>query len=142
MIKTDKTGEASRSLKEIKKAERLEKETKIKALCEAYAKEKFGENVVVTLSNANKGVWFLPILNEDEDEVEKLLIMKPINRHILSYATSKMESEGLYAFLESAMRECVLRGDIEILDDDEYFIPASQKFNAILEGKKAALVKR
>jgi len=48
----------------------------------------------------------------------------------------------LYAFLEAAMRECFIEGDKEILDDDEYFIPAANAFNKILEGKKASLLKR
>jgi len=48
----------------------------------------------------------------------------------------------LYVFLEACMRECWVEGDICIMDDDEYFIPAAMKFNKILEGKKASFLKR
>lgn len=132
---------ASLSIKQIKEKERLEEEARIKALCEKWAVEKFSEAKVKTMSNENKGLWYLPILDEDGN-IEKLAIMRPINRHILSYASTKITDEGLYAFIEAAMRECFVDGDAEILEDDEYFIPAAQKFNSIIEGKKAALVKR
>jgi hypothetical protein len=86
-------------------------------------------------------LWFLPVL-DDEGNVECLGIMRPITRSILSYASTKIQDEGLYEFLEAAMRECWIEGDTRILDEDEFFIPCSQQFNKILEGKKAALVKR
>lgn len=86
-----------------------------------------------------KAVWFLVI--DTDGEIEKMAVMKPINRHILSLASTKLEDDGLYSFLESCMRECWLEGDTELLDDDEYFIPAAMKFNKMLEGKKAAFVK-
>jgi hypothetical protein len=76
------------------------------------------------------------------NNIEALALMKPITRHILSYASTKITDEGLYAFLEAAMNECFVEGDRCIIDDDEYFIPAANSFNKILEGKKASLLKR
>jgi hypothetical protein len=132
------------SLKQIRKKEAEEKDAKIKTMCEAFAIEKFGETTIKELSNKWKGIWYLPILDDEEENIEKLAILKPIDRNILSYASQKMSDEGLYAFLEAAMRECILpdHSDMEILDDDDYFIPASQSFNKILDGKKAYLLKR
>lgn len=112
----------------------------LKAKCEAIAKAKFGDQLD-KWQKEYKGLWFLPIY-DDEGEVEKIAIMKPITRQILGYASTKITEEGLYAFLEAAMRECMIAGDDEVLEDDEYFIPAANAFNKILEGKKAALLKR
>jgi len=109
--------------------------------CNALANARYGEDEVKKMSNANKGIFFLPVMGDD-DEIEKMALMKPIDRNILSYASTKITDEGLYAFLEAAMRECFIEGDREILDDDEYFIPAANSFNKILEGKKASLLKR
>lgn len=139
MIRTEST--KGESVKKIRERELAEKEQQLKALCNAFAAEKFGEDQLKKWSSENKGLWYLPILDEN-DAIEKLAIMRPINRNILSYASTKVDTEGLYAFLEVAMRECMIAGDMEIIDDDEYFVPAAMKFNKILEGKKAALVKR
>lgn len=139
MIKTEKTKGAS--IKEIRKRENESKEKELRAKCEAFATEKFTKEQLVKWSNENKGLWFLPVLDE-EGEIECIGIMRPITRSILSYASTKIQDEGLYEFLEAAMRECWIDGDEKILDEDDYFIPASQQFNKILEGKKAALVKR
>lgn len=141
MINTDKNY-ASKSLKEIKEAERLAKEALLKAQCNEIANTTHTEKQMKAWSMENKGIWFLPILDETGEKVEKLAIMRPINRAILSYATTKIQDEGLYAFLEACMRECWIAGDDCILEDDDYFLPAANKFNAIIEGKKAALLKR
>lgn len=125
----------------MKARERKEEEVKLRAKCEALAFEKYGEDEVKKWSNASKGLWYMPVINED-GSIEKMAIMKPIDRHILSLASTKIEDEGLYIFLEACMRECWVEGDKEILDDDEYFIPAAQKFNKIMESKKVAFLKR
>lgn len=139
MIKTEaKKGD---SVKEIRKREAAEKEAKLREQLNTYANEKFGENELKKWSVANKGLFFLPILGED-GAILKLAVMRPITRSILSYASTKVQEEGLYEFLETAMRECFIAGDKDILDEDEYFIPAANQFNKILEGHKAALVKR
>lgn len=152
MIKTDAT--AVKPIKAIREREKKEKEESLRKMCETLAKEKFGETELVKMSNENRGLWYLPILNDAEDTIETMLLMRPINRHILSFATTKIQDEGLYTFLEQCMRECFvasvepdgatnLEGDKSaIIEDDEYFIPASNKFNGIIEGKKAALLKR
>ena len=143
MIKKDTS--ARLSVKQIKEKEKLAKEVALREMCEKFAIEKYTENAIKTLSNKHKGLWYLPILGEDEngnEVIEKLAIMMPINREILSFASTKLQDDGLYSFLESCMRECMVEGDAEIIEEDEYFIPAANKFNAILEGKKAALVKR
>jgi hypothetical protein len=130
-----------KALKQMRDKERTEKEAAMKAKCQEFAAAKYGEAKLVEWSNANKGLFFLPI--EDEDgEIEKLGIMKPIDRNILSFASTKIQDAGLYAFLEACMRECWIEGDAAILEDDEYFIPAANVFNKILEGKKASLLKR
>lgn len=141
MIKTNE--KKYDSIKEIRERERLEKEAKIKEQCEAIAQERYGPQAMAGWSNEHKGLWFLPIMNaEDQDKVEFLLVLKPINRGILSYATTKIADEGLYSFLEQCMRECKVAGDDCVLDDDEFFLPAANKFNAIIEGRKAAMIKR
>lgn len=139
MIRNDQSG--GKSLKEIREKEHKEKEDLLRKRCNEIAEERYGKEAVVKMSNNNRGLWFLPVMNED-DQIEKLALMKPIDRHILSYASTKITDEGLYAFLEAAMRECFVEGDREILDEDEYFIPAANSFNKILEGKKASLLKR
>jgi len=140
MIQTDNN--KGKSIKEIRERERREEETALREKCQALANERYGEEQVVKWSNQHKGLWYLPVLDESGEDIEALALMKPINRHILSYASTKITDEGLYAFLEQCMRECFIAGDDFIIEDDEYFIPAAMKFNAILEGKKAALLKR
>ncbi len=127
---------------ELRKKEALEKEQELLKKCEEYAEQLLGgKEAVVKLSNLHKGLFYLPI--EDEDgNIEKMGILKPIDRHILSHATTKLEDDGLYVFLEACMRECWLDGDECILNDDEYFLPAASKFNKMLEGKKATFLKR
>jgi hypothetical protein len=40
------------------------------------------------------------------------------------------------------MNECFVEGDREVIDDDIYFLPASSAFNKIIDGRKAAMLKR
>lgn len=144
-----KTGANSGTIKEIKARDQKEKEEAIIDKCQALAAERIGSrDELLKLNNQYKGgIWYLPIIGED-GEIEKMAIMKPIDRNILSYASTKITDEGLYAFLEACMRECIIEvqgktmNDAEILEDDEYFIPAANSFNKILEGKKAFLLKR
>jgi hypothetical protein len=142
MIKTNTQDRKYSSVKEIREREQKEQEIKLKEDCEALALERYGDKAVKQWSNQNKGIWYLPVLNTGGDKIEALAIMKPVDRNILSYASTKITEEGLYAFLEACMRECFIAGDECILDDDDFFIPAASKFNAILEGRKAALLKR
>ncbi len=140
MIRTElKKGE---SVKQIRERERKEKEQKLRDECAKLADERFGADKVKKWSVDNKGLWFLPVMEESGDKIEALAIMRPITRSVLSYASTKIQDEGLYEFLEAAMRECFVEGDMKIIDEDEYFIPAANQFNKILEGKKAALLKR
>lgn len=132
------------SLKEIRDREKKEKELELREKCEVIAIERCGDaDKVKQLSNTHKGLWYLPAINDD-GSIEKLLILKPIDRNILSYASTKISDDGLYAFLEAAMKECVIseHSDMVMLEDDEYFISAANSFNKIMEGKKTALVKR
>lgn len=141
MVQTDAN---KNSLKAIREKEQKEREAEIRALCEKLAIERVGsEDALKQLSNKHKGLWYLPALNED-GSIDKMLILKPIDRHILSYASTKITDDGLYIFLESAMNECVIKdfSDIEMIDDDDYFIPAANSFNKMLEGKKTTLLKR
>jgi hypothetical protein len=140
MIKTEtKKGE---SVKAIREREQQAKEVQLREMCNKLANERYTEAQMKKWSNEFKGLWFLPVLNQEGDKIEQLAIMRPITRTILSYASTKIQEEGLYDFLEAAMRECWVEGDKVILDEDEYFIPAANQFNKILEGKKAALLKR
>jgi hypothetical protein len=139
MIRTDTHGG---SLKEIKDRARKADEERLRQECEALAVQRFTKEQISKWSNQYKGLWYLPVKDEAGEKIEALAILKPIDRHILSYASTKIEDEGLYAFLEAAMRECWVDGDQTILTHDEFFIPAAMKFNKILESKKAALVKR
>ena len=138
MIQNDSTRGAS--LKEIRKREAEQKDAELRLKCEALATERYGAGKLAQWRKENKGIWFLPMMDEDGN-IEALAIMKPINRHILSFASTKITDEGLYSFLEQCMRETWLDGDDKILEDDDYFIPASMQFNKILEGKKANLLK-
>ncbi|GGH78148.1 hypothetical protein HNQ91_003939 [Filimonas zeae] len=139
MVRTD-IGKGS-SLKEIRERERKEKDSSLREKCALLANERYGEDAVKKWSNANKGLFFLPLLDEEEN-IDKLAVLKPIDRHILSFASTKISDEGLYLFLEACMRECWIEGDKEILEDDEYFIPAANSLNKLIEGKKAVLLKR
>jgi hypothetical protein len=138
MIKNDQT--ARKSLKEIKAQEADAKDAVLKDRCEQLSIERFGAEKLAAWRKENGGIWFLPI-TDAADNIEKIGVLKPINRHILSYASTKLQDDGLYSFLEQCMRDCWLDGDTELLDDDEYFIPASMQFNKILEGKKATFLK-
>lgn len=139
-----KTNASSNSLKEIKDREKAEKEATVRELCEALAATRAGTpDALIAISNKHKGLWYLPALTDD-GQIDKLLVMKPIDRNILSFASTKISDEGLYAFLEAAMRECMIAelSDKEMMEDDEYFISAANSFNKIMEGKKTMLVKR
>lgn len=139
-----KTNASSNTLKEIKDREKAEKESSVRLLCEELAIQRAGsQDALVVITNKNKGLWYLPAITDD-GQIEKLLVMKPIDRNILSFASTKISDEGLYAFLEAAMRECMIAelSDKEMMEDDEYFISAANSFNKIMEGKKTMLVKR
>lgn len=141
MIQEKATG--YESLKQIREREKKEVEAKQRKQCEAFATEKYGEQLV-QWSNANGGVWYMPTFDE-AGEITHLAIMKPVNRHILSHASTKLEDDGLYTFLEVCMRECLLNDDdcgLYIVDNEEAFISGSMKFNKMLEGKKVAFLKR
>jgi hypothetical protein len=153
MLRNDQTKGAS--IKEMRKREKERAENELKIMCENLAIEKITKEELVKMSNANKGLWYLPVKNEEDTAIELLAIMKPIDRYILSYASTKIEDEGMYLFLEAAMRECLLAcinadGSVvigndkptDIIDVEEYFLPSATKFNKIIEGKKAALLKR
>ena len=131
----------NKTLKELKKEEALKAEAKLKKACESLVVERYGEEQVNQWEKEYKGLWYLPITEED-GTILAIGIMKPITRSVLSYASTKISEEGLYEFLEAAMRACWIEGDEAILDDDAYFIPASQTFNKMMEGYNAALVKR
>ncbi len=128
----------------MKEMQKLEKEKEAKALlekCNARADELYGAKAMAQWSNANQGLWFLPIIDE-EGNIEKMMIFKKIDRNILSYASTKLETDGAYVFIEQCMRDCYIAGDMEIIEDDDYFLPAMSKFQAMIEGKKAAMLKR
>ena len=128
-------------MKDLKKQEQEAFENKLREACEKKAVADHGEEKLKKWTKEFKGLWFLPISNDD-GKIIKLAIMKPITRKTLSYASTKITEEGLYEFLEAGMRGCWVAGDECIIDDDEYFIPAAQTFNKMMEGYKANLLKR
>ena len=138
------TGANKLSMKALREKDRLEKEAALKQLCEARAIELLGsENELKLLSNANKGLWYLPICDStDENTIEVMAIMKPIDMAILSYASTKVEDEGIMEYFRACLVACFLKGDEAILNDDNYTIPACFKIQKIIEGKKAYLLKR
>lgn len=128
------------SLKEMKAKAAKVKDAIWLQLCEKMATERFGADKMVAWRKEFGAIWFMHIEGENET-VEKLMVMRPVDRHILSFASTKLEDDGLYTYLEQCMRDCKLDGDEEILDDDDYFIPCAHKFNKIMEGKKASFLK-
>jgi hypothetical protein len=140
MFATD-TSNSKRSLKEIRNEEAKKKEQELRDQCEKFAFERFGEDQVKQWSNKYKGLWYLPVFAEDGTTIDKFAVMKPIDRYILSHASTKIEDEGLYIFLEAAMRECFVDGD-DIFEDEEIFLACAQKFNKIIETRKVAFLKR
>lgn len=139
MIRTD----TNKSLIKQRKAEEDKlRDEAVKSQCIEIANQRFGESKVTELSNKHKGLWFLPVMDVSGETVEKIALMRPIDRHILNYASTKIADDGLYTFLEACMQECFVDGDRDIFDDDEYFIPAAQQFNKIMESRKAYMLKR
>lgn len=137
MIQSDKS--KTESLREIRDRKKKEEEVLLLEKCEAIARERYG----VKLDEWRKKfghIWFLPV-QDNTGEIEKLAVMKPIDRTILSYCADKMTEDGLYGYLEACMREVWLDGDNEIVDEEEYFIPCSDVFQRITQGKKAAFLK-
>ncbi len=134
---------AKENLKARRKRERLEKEAELRKMCEAHAIDVFGEKQIKKWSNEHKGLWYLPARDPDDDtKIIKLGIFKKIDREALNYASTKIEDNGLYNFLECAMNECWIGGDREIIENDDYFLAASQKFNKMMEGYNVDLIKR
>lgn len=131
----------SKTVKEIRAAERAAKEAELKRLCEAMAEQNFGTDKLAEWKKEYGEVFYLPVLDIEGEHIEALAIMRPITRHILSYASTKMAEGGLYDFLEAAMRECFIDGDNRILEEDEYFIPAANSFNKIIDQKKSSFLK-
>jgi hypothetical protein len=137
-------GTATSTLKELKEKERKEREAIERQKCEEYATRKAGDaSKLVEFSNKYKGLWYLPAF-DDQDNIEMMLVLKPINRNILSLASTKLEDGGLYVFLETAMRECIIEdlSDMDMMEIEDYFIPAAMQFQKIMEGKRVSMVKR
>lgn len=126
------------SLKQMREKEAAKKDAELKVKAEELARQRYGGKLD-EWRKTFRNVWFLIV--DQDGEIDKMAVMKPINRHILSFASSKIEDAGLYSFLEACMRETWLEGDEELLEDDAYFIPASMQFNKMIEGKKATFVK-
>ncbi|AYD48202.1 hypothetical protein [Arachidicoccus soli] len=140
MFTTDTTH--GKTVKEIRAAEKAKKEAVLLQECEQLVTDKFGADKLAQWQKEYGDLFYLPVLDETETNIEAIAIMKPITRHILSYASTKMADGGLYDFLEAAMRECFIDGDNKILEDDEYFIPAANSFNKIIDQKKSNFLKR
>jgi hypothetical protein len=81
-----KTNANKNSLKEIREREKAEKDKGYRDQCETILTTRIGgdSSRIAELSNKNKGLWYLPALDE-EGNVEKMMVLKPIDRNILSY---------------------------------------------------------
>lgn len=141
MYATNNDSKVAKTLAERRKQERAEREAMLKAKCNTWAIDRFGEEMIKQWSNKYKGIFYLPVL-DDDDNILACLVLRPIDRYILSYASTKLESEGLWLYLEACMRDLMIDGDQIILDDEEYFFAAAQQLDKIMGARKAALVKR
>lgn len=130
-----------KTLATINKEKKLKQEQELREKCRALANERYGEDTLNQFSNKHKGLLFLPLL-DDEGEIDKLAVLRSVTRADLSYASTKVEEDGLYGMLGAILEECWLLGDEEIKSNDEYFIPACNTLNKVVDGKKAHLLKR
>lgn len=82
-----------------------------------------------------KGVYLITV------DDKAALFRKPTRQHI-SFATAA-SSQGMdaIAFTESIMKNTFLEGDREILEDDDYFLPAMPVINQMVESKQAEIKK-
>lgn len=115
----------------------------IRALCEQYAKEKYPKQLS-GWEKEHEEIWYLPILNEDSTQVEKLGIFKMVDRHIMSQAQDKL-AQGFYVYIEYMMKECLLNNDDDgnyIIENERAFLGAAPQFNKMVEGINVAFVKR
>lgn len=130
------------TVKAIREREKAAKEAALKEKAIAIAKERYGEDKLAQWEKENGGLFYLPVTDQTGENIEALGIVRPVTRAILSYASTKLAEEGMYDYLEAALRECWIAGDEKILEDDEYFIPAANGFNKIIEQKKANFLKK
>ncbi len=130
------------SLKELEAKAAQEEELRVKELAEKEAVKRYTAEQLKKWQSENDGIWFLPFLTEDGKSIDKMLVLKSVDRNVLSFAMTKMEDEGMYGFLESAMREHTLDGDAEIFEDEDLFLGASKVFQKAMEGRKAFMLKR
>lgn len=116
-------------------------QAEIKTKCEAWAHKRFGKEQIVKWSNEHKGLWYVPIIHDGEDEIDKCAIFRRPNRTEMDYAGTKL-ADGFNLYITTLMRQCFIDGDMELIDDDEYYFAASAAFNQIVQVKKAFLLKR
>ena len=127
------------SLQEIEDRNRAEAAQSVKDQCEKLAVKRFGADQIKAWETEYKSVWYLSV--HQNGVVKFFGVMKPVTRHILGYAHTKVDS-GSYAVAEAAMRECWLGGDEQMFDDEDCFLVAAQAFNSRTSEYEAYIVKR
>ena len=91
-----------------------------------------------------RGVWELKVFkDEDEDDSEEQefkigYVRKPLRTELSAAMTLKNDPLGQ---AESIFRDCWLGGDQELLDDEDYFQGAINKFSDLMKVRTAELKK-
>lgn len=135
-------GKHIETMKEINARKNKEQEAKLLELCRMKAEKSYGAEKVASWKKEFGDIFFLPILDETGEKIEAMAVMKPITRTVLSYASTKISEEGIYSFLETAMRECWIEGnESDIFEVEDNFIAAADSFQKIINRKKAAFLK-
>lgn len=88
-------------------------------------KEKYGEDKVFEIVSENG---------------EKKCYLRKPGRKELDYA-SKAGEQGAFKFNESLMRQCWLGGDLEMIDDDDYFLDNCALLGEFVKRGQATLKK-
>lgn len=70
-------------------------------------------------------------------EVEdKMIVLKPITPAVMARYSMMLSSDGMDVATRYALNELTLGGDMELIDDDEYFMSAMMQFATVVELKK------
>lgn len=80
------------------------------------------------------GVWKITV--DDKSGY----VRKP-GREDMKYAMTKLKDGGELAMAEAMLEEMWLGGDVEVLEEDEYFFGACMKIQELIQVKNAELVK-
>lgn len=85
-----------------------------------------------------RGIWELEVFNEDETQSKKGYVRKPTRLELSAAMTLKNNPLGQ---AEDILRSCWLGGDEELLDDEDYFQGAVNKFSELMEVRRGEIKK-